>query len=65
MNGAEEVVAGIQILVKYGADDVYAEHDVVYCGHSPADTMSPEDVKTLDDCGWFWNDDNDGWQKFV
>jgi hypothetical protein len=47
---AEEIVAGLQILVKYGYVEVSAEHDEIFA--EPTKNISVEDVALLKTLGW-------------
>lgn len=57
------LLEGLQILKDYaGDDDVAAEHDIIYFGTIEDPTeVNPEDVKKLDDLGFFYDDDLKCW----
>lgn len=66
-----DIRRGLEILSKYteaGASEHIggAEHDVIY---GPPllknEEIIPDDLKALDDCGWIFDEDEDGWFCFV
>ena len=61
----ESVIAGLQILLKYGEDCVCAEHDIIYAGPSYRDKMSDEDKKAMEAAGWHWDKEADSFAFFV
>lgn len=55
----ENLIKALQILLKYGNPDspTHCEHDVMYiCGIDP-DDVSVEDIKELNELGFFVSDD--------
>lgn len=55
----KDLIAALTILLKYGNPDhpTHCEHDVLYvCGINPED-VSPEDIKKLDELGFFINEE--------
>jgi hypothetical protein len=62
-----DVIAGIQIFLKYPHEDeaVYAGHDILYAGPPPSSVTDPDDILKLQAAGWFPNDNDDGYQFFT
>ena len=57
---------GLGVLLKYDPDgDTCAEHDLIYCGGVSPDKMTEEDLKILEDSGFFYDEDDAGWNKFT
>lgn len=55
----EQLIQALQIFLKYGNPDfpTHCEHDVLFiCGIKP-DEVSEEDIKQLDELGFFIDDD--------
>ena len=55
----KDLIAALTILLKYGNPDhpTHCEHDVLYvCGINPED-VSEEDIKKLDELGFFINEE--------
>lgn len=65
MATVKEVIEGLQILEKYGAGEMSADHEVIYAGPDLSATISPEDLKRLDELGWFESEEFDCWSMFV
>jgi hypothetical protein len=67
MTQVEGLIAGLQILAKYGARSTCAEHDCVYVGPEvEQDALTPEDKALLDEIGgWHWSTDADSWAFFT
>lgn len=67
MTGAQGLIQGMQIIIKYDPSaSVSAEHDVIWFGSSDtAESMSKEDQVTLEDTGWFIDTETDSWMTFV
>jgi hypothetical protein len=65
----EELRIGIEIFTMYekkpDAHSVCAEHDQLWVCRVPADDMEPRHVQRLDEAGWFWCEDGDGWSHFT
>ena len=62
----EDLIKALQILVKYGNPEwpTHCEHDCLWiCGIDPDDVLE-EDVKTLDELGFFVDDDSFKSYKF-
>ena len=59
-------IAGLQIILKHEKDEycLRAEHDQFWASSTTLE-MPPEDTKTLEDLGWFKDDDADGWSAFT
>ena len=63
----KRILEGLNILAKYSdSGDFAAEHDQIWAGPDDASEMeiSEEDLKTLDDLGWFIDDEFDSWSHF-
>lgn len=55
----------VEIFIKYGDDNIAAEHDEIFiCAISPED-MLLEDADRLDELGWNWDDSLPSWRRFV
>lgn len=73
MNGEPKNYAGLSeafaIFAKYEPDATYstqAEHDVIYAGGVPPDSMSQDDVARLEVLRWSWDgDDLQTWYYFT
>ena len=63
MSKNHEMAEAFTIFAKYEGDSLHAEHDILYAGPSDIASMSPEDVKRLDELGWFIEDES--WAKFT
>ena len=61
----QDIITGLQILLKYGEDAVCAEHDIIYAGHDCRDAMSNEDKEAMEKAGWFWNEESDSYSTFT
>ena len=61
----DDLIQALQILRKYGNPEypTHCEHDVLYVFISP-DDVSEQDLKTLDDLGFFPSDDGEGFQSY-
>jgi len=64
----EDLIEALQIFLKYANEDyspVNCSHDQLYvgCGINFED-VSEEDVKRLDELGFFWSDEDDGFISF-
>lgn len=60
------IIAGLQILAKYGEQNTCAEHDVLYAGPSFSRSyVSDEDKVALKSFGWHWSDDAYSWGFFT
>jgi len=63
----KDLIAALTILLKYGNPDhpTHCEHDIMYvCGINPED-VSAEDIKKLDELGFFVNEDfEDSFKSF-
>lgn len=63
MTRIEEIIRGLEILKAKGANEIYAEHDVIYV-NAPRDICSTK-VWELENLHWYWNTVVDCWTKFV
>ena len=59
----DDVIKGLQILQGYGAEYVCAEHDEIWAGYDAA--VSADDKISLEFLGWFYDEDIDGWVRYV
>lgn len=55
---------GLNILIDAGADDIYAEHDVVYI-MLDENTLSDQSLAILDEMGFSINDRDGGFYFYV
>jgi hypothetical protein len=63
-----QVIKGLEILVKYSGDgshSICAEHDIIYAGPDVKEDLRDEDRKALEELGWHWAEDADSWARFV
>lgn len=63
MDRASKVITGLVIMNKYDGVEISAEHDIIYAG--PDEDMSKEDVKELEQLGWFFDEEYECWAHFV
>jgi len=63
----KKVLEGLLILKKYFPEgDIAAQHDEIYAGGDASEVeISESDKKRLDDLGWFIDEEEDSWKKFV
>jgi DNA-binding protein YbaB len=61
----EDLIKALQIFLKYGNKKypTSCEHDILYVGIDPS-IVSDEDKKTLDELGFFVDDENDCFASF-
>ena len=68
MNELQRLIAGLQILQKYGATTVVPDHDVIYiwngCESIP-ETLQNDDAKKLDEYGFHWSIENETWSFYI
>jgi hypothetical protein len=64
MTKVQKLIRGLSIITKYdpGAD-LAADHDIIYCGDYKPEKIGEEDLKTLDELGWFKSEDS--WAIFT
>ena len=61
-----KLLRGLEILCKYDPDGTTcAEHDIIYAGGGAPSKISEEDLKALEDNGWFYEETEEGWCKFI
>jgi hypothetical protein len=60
----DTVLAGLQIFHKYTSNDIAAEHDVIYAGACPPESMPSDDLKILKDSFWYWDEELECWYYF-
>lgn len=63
-NKQRDIIAGLQIFMKYGGKYCGADHDEFYAGPEQEIT-DPEDLTTLADLGWAFDEERDTWRTFV
>ncbi len=63
----EKISRGLQIIGRLNSnnDTFCAEHDEVWAYGLTREQLSVEDLKELEELGWEWDEDNDGWHHFV
>jgi len=61
----KELIKALQIFAKYTETSypTHCEHDVLWIMDVTLEQVSAEDIKTLDDLGFFWSDE-DCFQSF-
>jgi hypothetical protein len=61
----EDLIKALQILLKYGNPKYpfHCEHDYLYV-NIQYELVSEEDLKTLDELGFFHDEENDGFGSF-
>ena len=61
-----QLIEALQIFAKYAtpAHPTHCEHDVLWIVGISKDQVSPEDVKRLDELGFFWAEKHDCFQSF-
>lgn len=64
MGKASQIIAGLQILLKYGDESVCAEHDEIFAGVD-TNEMSLDDVDAMEKAGWHWDSNSDSWVIFT
>lgn len=62
----KSLIAGLSIFVKHDPEGtIGAEHDKFYGPYVPEEDLTKEELKILEDNGWFWDDEIPCWAKFV
>lgn len=58
----EQLIEALQIFLKYKNEKypTHCEHDTLYIMGVEKDEVSPEDVKRLEELGFFWSEEDDG-----
>lgn len=61
----EDLIKALQIFLKYGNKNypTFCEHDILYVDVDPS-VVSDEDKETLDELGFFVDDENDCFASF-
>lgn len=63
-----DLIEALQILLKYSNDDrnpTHCEHDQLYVGCGiELDKVSREDIDRLDELGFFWSEEDNGFISF-
>ena len=63
MSRAQQLIEGLQILLKYDPElEVVAEHDEIFAGHE-IETVHDEDEQRLEELGWTWDHEVPAWKK--
>lgn len=64
----KDLIQALQILLKYSNDDrnpTHCEHDQLYIGCGiELEKVTKEDVDKLDELGFFWDEESDGFISF-
>jgi len=62
----KRILKGLEIFSKYKENgDFAAEHDKIWAGADVSDMdISKEDLKLLDELGWFIDEEFDSWSHF-
>jgi len=64
----KDLIQALTILLKYANEDrcpTHCEHDVLYVGCGiTLEMVSEEDLKTLDDLGFIWGEEEEGFISF-
>ena len=64
----KDLIKALQILLKYANDDynpTHCEHGQMYIGCKiELETVSKADIKELDELGFFWDNEDDGFISF-
>ena len=64
----KDLIEALQIFLKYANDDykpVHCEHDQLYIGCDiELDKVSKADIEKLDELGFFWDDESEGFISF-
>jgi hypothetical protein len=68
MADPKKIIDGLTILHGLGAENVDAQHDVIYVdGPDPADQaeIAVDFVARLEELGWWWDEDGECWGRFT
>lgn len=64
----KDLIQALQILLKYANDDrnpTHCEHDQLYIGCGiELEKVTKEDIDKLDELGFFWSDEDEGFISF-
>jgi len=64
----KDLIEALQILLNYANDDrnpTHCEHDQLYVGCDiQLHQVSEEDIKRLDELGFFWDEESEGFISF-
>jgi hypothetical protein len=62
----EDLIKALQIFVKYGNSKwpTYCEHDELNVVDIEKDKVSDEDIKTLEELGFFWSDGDNCFKSY-
>ena len=62
----KDLIEALNIFLKYkdAFSPTHCEHDVMLVVGIEKDAVSEADVKRLDELGFFWSDEYDGWASF-
>ena len=60
------VIEGLQIIEKYGSQEIDAQHDVIYAGPDKGEKkILSEDAAKLEELGWFFDEEFDCYAIFT
>jgi len=66
MASLKNAIDGLLVLVKYEPDGpICAEHDQLFAGSTPPESMTPEDLAALKAAGWIWDASLPSWFRFT
>lgn len=62
----EDLIKALQIFLKYGNPNnpTHCEHDIMYISEIEPDFVSPEDIKELDELGFFIEEEFGGFASY-
>ena len=65
----KDLIESLNILLKYANDSqwpTHCEHDILYigCGIDDLEKISKEDIEKLDELGFFWDEESDGFASY-
>lgn len=64
----KDLIKALQILLKYANNDyapTHCEHGKLYIGCGiELEKVTEEDIKELDELGFFWDEESDGFMSF-
>jgi hypothetical protein len=65
--GLAQMMPGLQLILKYEPDaETAAMHDEFFCGSSISiEKMTGDELKIMDDTGWWFVEKFDSWKRFV
>ena len=62
----KKLIEALQIFLKYKNKEypTCCDHDILYIMDITKDEVSKKDAKKLNELGFFWNDESDGWASY-